>query len=375
VRPRIGPALATNGVGVILGLTAVALLALSMPRATASPGASGLTGFYVDSEPGDWIGRGSLELIEPGDYDFSLFKNAYFGRPDSIGVAVVPRVVGLDDWRMYFLPPEGATLEPGKTYQTAVSADRAYMQIDAGSRGCSTHIGRFTVLELEYSADEPTSFAAAFEQHCDISLPALMGEIHVNSTGVELSALAISSDSIALQPAASPATLTVTNMGTGTQDLNVTLGGRDAEDFQITANTCSSLTPSSSCEVGVAFTPGSAGSKTARIELLDATVRGHHEVALSGSAPAAATSVYVTSSANPTPAGEPVTLTAHTDATTGTVEFADEGGGLGTANVTGDGTASLTAMLPAGSYWIRAYYLGAGSVRSESAPFLLEVDP
>jgi hypothetical protein len=65
---------------------------------------------------------------------------------------------------------------------------------------------------------------------------------------------------------------------------NVALGGANAADYAITSNTCAGATlPSgSTCTVGLTFTPGAAGTRSATLTFTDNTATATHAVALSG---------------------------------------------------------------------------------------------
>ncbi len=92
-----------------------------------------------------------------------------------------------------------------------------------------------------------------------------------------------------------------------------------------------------------------------------------------------ATSLLVTSSANPTLTVSQITLTAKlansgAAVATGTVTFADGGHTLGTASLDANGAGSLTvSSLPAGSHSITASYAGDGEDFSSNSPVWLEV--
>src|SRR5262249_38209134 len=95
----------------------------------------------------------------------------------------------------------------------------------------------------------------------------------------------------------------------------------------------------------------------------DTTFSASSSSALSQTINRAATTTTLTSSPNPSPAGQPVTFTAalSPSTATGTVQFFDGSTSLGTAAV-GSGTASLsTSSFAAGSHAVTAVYSGDGN--------------
>jgi hypothetical protein len=90
------------------------------------------------------------------------------------------------------------------------------------------------------------------------------------------------------------------------------------------------------------------------------------------------TTTSLTSSANPSRSGQPVTFTATVlaggmPATSGTVSFTRGNQVLGTAPLGGDGTATLTvATLPVGSGRIQAVFNGTTNDLPSLSPFLVQ---
>ncbi len=85
-----------------------------------------------------------------------------------------------------------------------------------------------------------------------------------------------------------------------------------------------------------------------------------------------ATATTLTSSPNPSPAGNDVTFTATVSpATSGTVAFRNGGQFLGLGTLTGGTATFTTSALPEGTHTIRAYYEGAGEyLGSEATPLM-----
>jgi Domain of unknown function (DUF1929)/Legume lectin domain/PKD domain len=72
--------------------------------------------------------------------------------------------------------------------------------------------------------------------------------------------------------ASAPITVTVTNSGTATLNITtVTIAGTNASDFALTSNTCNgaALAANATCAVGVTFTPGATGMRTATFQVAD----------------------------------------------------------------------------------------------------------
>ena len=85
-----------------------------------------------------------------------------------------------------------------------------------------------------------------------------------------------------------------------------------------------------------------------------------------------ATATTLTSSPNPSPAGNDVTFTATVSpATSGTVAFRNGGQFLGLGTITGGAATFTTSSLPEGTHTIRAYYEGTGEyLGSEATPVM-----
>ena len=84
----------------------------------------------------------------------------------------------------------------------------------------------------------------------------------------------------------------------------------------------------------------------------------------------ASTSIVLTSSANPSVLGQPVTLTATLtpSAAPGKVTFYDGVNVLGVATITNGQAALSTSLLPAGNRSLKAFYQGSGSYNPSVSP-------
>ena len=97
--------------------------------------------------------------------------------------------------------------------------------------------------------------------------------------------------------ASSPVTVTVTNSGNANLVIStVTVGGTNAGDFSLTANTCNGATvaANATCTVGVIFTPGALGVRMATLNVADNAPATPQSATLSGTGVAAAPVVSVT---------------------------------------------------------------------------------
>src|SRR4051812_32683588 len=80
-------------------------------------------------------------------------------------------------------------------------------------------------------------------------------------------------------------TITLSNGGAGTLTFSsMSLGGVDAAGFSIAANSCTAaaLGAGQVCTVTVAFRPGAAGTRSARLNIADNALGSPHQVPLSG---------------------------------------------------------------------------------------------
>jgi hypothetical protein len=150
---------------------------------TLVPGAAPFSALYFVSPPGDYIGDGRNRLINLGGAhpgtSIEVVRN-----PDGAFTVSITEPGG---W--YFLDleaPGNGGLVPGR-YEGAsrypFNGDAAGLTFSGNGRGCNTLTGRFDMLEIGYAADGTVQrLAANFEQHCEGFMPALFGQIRVNST-------------------------------------------------------------------------------------------------------------------------------------------------------------------------------------------------
>jgi hypothetical protein len=131
---------------------------------------------------------------------------------------------------------------------------------------------------------------------------------------------------------------------------------------------------------GASYTGGVSGAViTDGVAAPDNVPNG--EVIITYTVPVTATATAVTSSANPSVVGQPVTFTATvspnppgTGTPTGTVTFSDGGSPIGTATLDASGTATITPWsLAAGTHTITASYGGDNNFSASTATATVKV--
>ncbi|MEQ1472387.1 MAG: choice-of-anchor D domain-containing protein, partial [Candidatus Acidiferrum sp.] len=99
--------------------------------------------------------------------------------------------------------------------------------------------------------------------------------------------------------ASAPVTVTVTNTGNATLNITtVTITGTNAADFAAATNTCNgaALAANATCTVGVVFTPGAVGVRTATLQVADNAAGSPQSVTLTGTGTTAGPVVTITPS-------------------------------------------------------------------------------
>jgi len=136
---------------------------------------------YYLSQPGDFIGQGRELTLTGADGTFSApYPYPYFAhlRFDGFG--------GSHSLSLTLGTFDRTNLQPG-AYENAVRSGyqtTGHPSLDFGGdgRSCYSLTGRFDVLEIVRDANGlVTQFAANFEQHCYGAVPALFGQIRLNS--------------------------------------------------------------------------------------------------------------------------------------------------------------------------------------------------
>jgi hypothetical protein len=144
---------------------------LWQPADGATPAAS--TYVYLESEPLDFIGQGKKFTYTDATLTFA-------GSDNLVSVTVA----GTETWSGDFVGMSSiAQLQPG--YYGNLHRYPFYNPFRGGldwsgqGRGCNTLTGWFVVDSVTYSGATLTALDLRFEQHCDGSIPALHGKIHV----------------------------------------------------------------------------------------------------------------------------------------------------------------------------------------------------
>jgi len=99
--------------------------------------------------------------------------------------------------------------------------------------------------------------------------------------------------------ASAPVTVTVTNTGNATLNITtVTLAGTNAADFSAATNTCNgaALASNATCTVGVVFTPGAVGVRTATFQVADNAAGTPQSATLTGTGVAPGPAITITPS-------------------------------------------------------------------------------
>jgi hypothetical protein len=195
-----------------------------------------------------------------------------------------------------------------------------------------------------------------------------------------------------------PQMVTVTNTGNSSMVLtNAFLDGTNAAEFKIdsTTTTCiltagSVLYSGQTCRIGLLFTPGAEGHRSAYLHLLDNTVTGDDYVYMSGTGVLPTPNFKITSptSGASFTSGTPVTFSVSVTPTsgtqpTGTVQFKVDGANSGSpVTLSGTGTASTTLTgLTQTSHTLSATYSGdanwaaAGPVSESITVTAVKINP
>ena len=162
------------------------------------------------------------------------------------------------------------------------------------------------------------------------------------------------------------------------------VGIHASENFSQTNNCGASLTPGTSCTINVSFAPGSDTfpmfPTSGQVFVTTNAPGSPLGISLSGTPTAstgAATTISVTSSANPSTVGQSVTFTATVTSQTagtitGTVTFMDGGTSIGTGNLSAGKATFSTTALTAGNHSINASYPGDANFAPSTSSGILQ---
>jgi hypothetical protein len=144
---------------------------------------------FLNSQEGDSVGQGLLQVLTPADGRFSLQQTL-----DGAAQLVFRGDVR---WEAHLAAPRGSALGPG-VYEAAAAwpfqaAGQPGLVVDGQGVVCDAVAGRFVVLE---AVVDPIGgfqrFAANFEQHCEAAAPALYGAVRYSSLAGPSADLAVS---------------------------------------------------------------------------------------------------------------------------------------------------------------------------------------
>src|SRR5690242_6151653 len=120
---------------------------------------------YMESDTNDFIGGGVTTKIDPQTATFTV--SAIEGVPEGVHI----NVNGGDDnyWDLYFVPPQGQSLEAGKGYYLVhlypeqYTANAPALSVTGDHRGCDTSIGWFFIRDIKTGLNgKIANFAADF---------------------------------------------------------------------------------------------------------------------------------------------------------------------------------------------------------------------
>ena len=140
--------------------------------------------FYIDSQPGEEIGRGRRHVWLDGRWVQSVVGDRNI-------VSFHIHLPEHESWWIVLRAPTGADLQPG-VYENAVSAFTASatqpgIYVSGAGRSCvASPTGRFVVYEIAHDGGAIASFAADFALRCGEIGPVLFGAIRYNSSRAEL---------------------------------------------------------------------------------------------------------------------------------------------------------------------------------------------
>jgi hypothetical protein len=262
----------------------VAAVAVPAAPAERTNAATGVSGVFIDSEPGESVGEGRQVVYDAGNSSFGFMSGSdeslwvELGTTDSFG-----------HWVMLFAPAPGGTLAVG-TYDNAVGGSFPMLSVSHGGLiGCSSFGGWFTIDEYAHDPGGViTALSLTFRQVCQPGGKSLYGEVRYQAANgfkaATLSPTATTFDSALVGDTGGEQAFTLTSAGQLDLELgSVSIAGEAAADYEV-AGDCSpgTLPAGSSCTMTVTFAPETDGTRQAALLIADNTVRGERSSALSG---------------------------------------------------------------------------------------------
>jgi hypothetical protein len=267
-------------------------------------------------------------------------------------------------------PPVTVTLTNGGSSPLTISSVSSSVNFAVQSNGCSTPVAPGASCTIGVTFTPPT--AGGFSGTLTVAdNDALGGQQMVSLSGIGatgaslmISPNAVNFASQGINTTSTPHAITLTNFG----DTVITFPANAfavSAGFTIASNTCgSTLALQVSCVVDVEFAPTTLLATSGTLSISDNARGSLQRVNLLGTGLAASTT-YLTSSANPSSAGQAVTFTAGVVPVvlgvsvqpTGSVTFFNGTTAIGTATLPQSDSATLTtSTLPAGTNAITAVY-------------------
>jgi hypothetical protein len=156
--------------------------ALSLFSAIAVEAAQ--TAFYYASPPGDYIGGGRTRtFVVPAD-SITATGSQSLGISVNVNEGTSGSFNG-EYWSIKLAPAIGGSLTVGAYEGAAREPFRGSspgLEMYGTGRGCNQLSGRFSILEIAFAVDGTLEkLAANFRQQCETFMPALVGEIRINS--------------------------------------------------------------------------------------------------------------------------------------------------------------------------------------------------
>ena len=363
----------STGAASVLTITGLSQ-GISYPTALAIDGAGNL---YIAD-----YGIGRIVKVTPAGAGYVLATGSYtFETTEVTGVAVDPSgnvYIADRGSRVVKVAPSGAAslvnftgITLGNNTQgVAADGNGNLYVVDSGNRRVIqlTAAGVASVIQTPGQTLATYLFGVAVDSNGSIIIADWSNNrlVKVNVAGAALSFV---STSVGATSSDSPKTATVTNLGN--QELvfsaNPTYTANFSEnssDINLCASS-TSLDPGEFCDISVLFTPQSAGSLSANLEVTNNHLNGSEvtqTVAVSGTGAKATPAVTLDSSSNPALALQSVTLTATVSSSagtpTGSVAFYDETTLLGSGTLAAGIATYATSSLDSATHSITAAYAG-----------------
>ncbi len=139
--------------------------------------------FYLISQPGDYVGRGTEQLYTGADSSIKGLMLPGTPGPDYFSGRIIQG--NFHFWSVVITPPPTEILV-ARSYISARRAntptDHPGLDVSGDGSGCNTLTGKFDVDEISFwSTGDLKTFQATFEQHCSGAIPALFGRIRIET--------------------------------------------------------------------------------------------------------------------------------------------------------------------------------------------------